>query len=322
MANEPLATANDVSKWFAGSDTAAIADLSLRIEPGRVTGLVGPDGAGKTTLMRLLAALMLPSSGSVTVCGFDTAGSLAGIRRVVSYMPQRFGLYEDLSVQENLNLYADLHGVVGRERQQAFDRLLGFTKLAPFTDRLAGRLSGGMKQKLGLACALVHRPRLLLLDEPSVGVDPISRRELWQMVYELLDDGIGVVWSTAYLDEAERCGWVLLLSRGRALYEGPPKELDARVAGRTFLVENLGGRRRSFLATAIKRPEVIDGVLQGRSVRLVMSKDKPIPDPRLGNRAGRRGRHAAAIRGRIRRSARRRSENRIATDECRQDWRG
>jgi ABC-2 type transport system ATP-binding protein len=279
MANEPLATATDVSKWFAGSDQPALDNLDLQIEPGRVTGLVGPDGAGKTTLMRLLAALMLPSSGSLTVCGHDTAGDPGGIRRVVSYMPQRFGLYEDLTVAENLNLYADLHGVIGAERQQAFARLLGFTKLGPFTDRLAGRLSGGMKQKLGLACALVHRPRLLLLDEPSVGVDPISRRELWQMVYELLDAGIGVVWSTAYLDEAERCAWVLLLGAGRTLYQGPPKELTNRVAGRTFLVQNLGDRRRDFLASVLKRAEVVDSVVQGRSVRLVMARDRPKPDP-------------------------------------------
>src|SRR6185295_15202806 len=184
-----------------------------------------------------------------------------------SYMPQRFGLYEDLSVQENLNLYSDLRGVVGLERERAFKRLLAFTGLARFTDRLAGQLSGGMKQKLGLACALIHTPQLLLLDEPSVGVDPISRRELWRMVYELVDQGIGVVWSTAYLDEAERCAAIVLLNEGRALYEGPPKDLTQRAAGRSFLVQDLGDGRRRFLAQALKRPEVVDGVIQGRSVR-------------------------------------------------------
>jgi ABC-type multidrug transport system ATPase subunit len=283
MASEALAVADSVSKRFSGGDKPAIAELSLRIEPGRVTGLVGPDGAGKTTLIRLLAALMLPDTGRITVCGFDTTAGSAGIRQAVSYMPQRFGLYEDLSVQENLDLYADLQGVVGTERTIAFRRLLGFTNLGRFTNRLAGRLSGGMKQKLGLACALVRTPRLLLLDEPSVGVDPISRRELWQMVYELVDQGIGVVWSTAYLDEAERCAWVLLLSEGQALYEGPPKELTARVEGRSFLVRDLGNSRRKVLERALKLPEVVDGVIQGSSVRLVMAhKGSPPAASALG----------------------------------------
>ena len=231
MAVTCLARVDDVSKQFAGSAQPAIDRLNLRIEPSQVTGLVGPDGAGKTTLMRLLAGLMLPTAGRITVCGFDTAGDLTEIRRSVSYMPQRFGLYEDLTVQENLNLYADLNGVGAPERREVFARLLSFTNLARFTDRLAGKLSGGMKQKLGLACALIRRPKLLLLDEASVGVDPISRRELWQMVYELVDQGIGVVWSTAYLDEAERCASVLLLNAGRALYDGPPKQLTGRLEG-------------------------------------------------------------------------------------------
>ncbi len=279
MATTPLASVEGVTKTFPGGAHPAIDNLNLRVEAGRVTGLVGPDGAGKTTLMRLLAALMLPTDGRILTCGHDTRGDVSGIRRSVSYMPQRFGLYEDLTVKENLDLYADLSGVVGDERRQAIARLLRFTNLGPFTDRLAGQLSGGMKQKLGLACALVHKPRLLLLDEPSVGVDPISRRELWQMVYDLVDEGIGVVWSTAYLDEAERCAWVLLLNEGRQLYEGPPKELTNRVAGRTFLIQNAGDRRRAILARAIQQPGVVDGVIQGSSVRLVMA-DKSPPDVR------------------------------------------
>src|SRR4029077_4325571 len=202
---------------------------------------------------------------------------LATIRREVSYMPQRFGLYEDLSVAQNLNLYADLRNVVGDERRQAFERLLTFTDLKRFTSRLAGDLSGGMKQKLGLACALIRSPRLLLLDEPSVGVDPISRRELWKMVYELVDQGIGVVWSTSYLDEAERCAEVLLLNGGKVLYVGPPKELTDRVAGRSFLVVGAGHAGRRLLARALRRPEVIDGVIQGSSVRLVIKKEAQPP---------------------------------------------
>ncbi len=237
METEPLVKVEGVTKWFEGSAAPALDRLSARVERGQVTGLVGPDGAGKTTLLRLMAGLLLPNEGRITVCGFDTESELAEIRQVVSYMPQRFGLYEDLSVLENLNLYADLRGVTGADRLRAFDRLLAFTDLSRFTDRLAGKLSGGMKQKLGLACALIRAPRLLLLDEPSVGVDPISRRELWKMVYDLVDQGIGVVWSTAYLDEAERCAEVILLNEGRTLDHGPPKELTARVEGRSFLVQ-------------------------------------------------------------------------------------
>jgi ABC-type multidrug transport system ATPase subunit len=278
MSSEVLVEADGVTKRFGKSGPPAIAELNLRVEPSRVTGLVGPDGAGKTTLLRLIAALLLPTAGRLTVCGFDTASGVAGIRQSVSYMPQRFGLYEDLTVQENLELYADLRDVVGTERQRAYTRLLAFTNLAPFTDRLAGKLSGGMKQKLGLACALINTPRLLLLDEPSAGVDPISRRELWRMVYELVDQGIGVVWSTAYLDEAERCASVVLLSEGKVLYNGPPKELTERVTGRTFLVQNLGQGRRKFLTTALKLPDVVDGVIQGSSIRLVVNREGIAPE--------------------------------------------
>jgi ABC-type multidrug transport system ATPase subunit len=219
----------------------------------------------------------LPDAGQVTVCGADTRTQLAALRRSVSYMPQRFGLYEDLSVQQNLNLYADLRGVVGPEREQAFERLLAFTDLKRFTRRLAGKLSGGMKQKLGLACALIRTPTLLLLDEPSVGVDPISRRELWKMVYELVDQGIGVVWSTAYLDEAERCAEVILLNEGKVLYAGPPRDLTARLEGRTFLVAGAGTGRRRVLAQAIRGADVVDGVIQGSSVRLVMKEGTAPP---------------------------------------------
>ena len=239
------------------------------VGPGEVTGVVGPDGAGKTTLLRLFAGLLLPSDGRLVVCGANTRTQMDVVRQYVSYMPQRFGLYEDLSVQQNLNLYADLRNVVGAERQAAFERLLAFTDLHRFTGRLAGALSGGMKQKLGLACALIKPPRLLLLDEPSVGVDPISRRKLWKMVYDLVDQGIGVVWSTSYLDEAERCDQVFLLHEGKVLYEGPPKDLTARVDGRSFLVAGAGRAGRQLLARAIRRPEIIDGVIQGSSVRLV-----------------------------------------------------
>jgi ABC-2 type transport system ATP-binding protein len=255
----------------------AIADLSATITGGHVTGLVGPDGAGKTTLMRLMAGLLLPSEGKITVCGFDTRHDAKAIHRVVSYMPQRFGLYEDLTVAENLNLYADLRAVVGAARKRAFDQLMHFTGLAPFTARLAGRLSGGMKQKLGLACALIYTPQLLLLDEPSVGVDPISRRELWRMVYELVDRGIAVIWSTAYLDEAERCAEVLLLNDGKLIHAGPPGDLTKTMASRSYLLRDIGSDRRRVLTRALQLPEVTDGVIQGSSVRLVLAEGAKPP---------------------------------------------
>lgn len=277
---EALIVAEELTRRFAPHGPAAIDCLEARVAPGCVTGIVGPDAAGKTTLMRLFAGLLLPSSGRAIVCGVDTRTGLARIRAVVSYMPQRFGLYEDLSVEQNLKLYADLQNVVGRERKQVFERLLAFTDLGRFTRRLAGALSGGMKQKLGLACALIRKPKLLLLDEPSVGVDPISRRELWKMVYDLVDQGIGVVWSTSYLDEAERCAAVLLLNEGKLLYSGPPQELTARVTGRSYLVAGAGSAGRRLLARALERPDVVDGVIQGNSVRLVMTRDAPPPPAR------------------------------------------
>jgi ABC-2 type transport system ATP-binding protein len=219
---EAVITLESLEKTFPGAKRPALAGISARIRSGIVTGLVGPDGAGKTTLMRLIAGLMLPTSGQVVV---HEAGLL---REIIGYMPQKFGLYEDLSVLENLTLHADLRGVVGEERASAFRRLLEFTDLAAFTSRLAGKLSGGMKQKLGLACALLGRPRLLLLDEPGVGVDPISRRELWKMVHDLIGQGLTVLWSTAYLDEAELCAEVLLLNEGQLLFAGAPSDLTGR----------------------------------------------------------------------------------------------
>ncbi|MCA9183104.1 MAG: ABC transporter ATP-binding protein, partial [Planctomycetales bacterium] len=260
-----------VSKTFRSETTVAVDEVTACVSGGHVTGLVGPDGSGKTTLLRLIAGLLLPTSGEIRACGLSTRTERPAIRDVVSYMPQRFGLYEDLTVAENLSLYADLRGVVGEVRKQTNARLLDFTALAPFTNRLAGKLSGGMKQKLGLACSLIQTPKLLLLDEPSVGVDPISRRELWRLVYDLVDQGIAVIWSTAYLDEAERCGVVLALDRGGVLYDGPPGELTARVTGRSYLVRGAAHKRQA-LAAALRLPDVIDGVIQGSSVRLVMKE--------------------------------------------------
>lgn len=257
-----------VSKHF-GEAIRALDGIEASIRPGEITGLVGPDGAGKTTLIRLMTGLMLPDKGSLRVLGFDTARDAASIQAAIGYMPQRFGLYEDLSVQENLDLYADLRGLAKAERAAIFEELLDFTALAPFTSRLAGKLSGGMKQKLGLACALLKKPRLLLLDEPGVGVDPISRRDLWKMVENLTHEGIGVVWSTAYLDEAQACDRVLLLNQGKLLFTGAPSDLTGRVEGRVFRLGDIDGRRRPALARALAIPGIVDGVIQGRAIRLV-----------------------------------------------------
>lgn len=275
--SEPVIQFEKLEKVFAGGERPALAGLSGEIRGGRITGLVGPDGAGKTTLMRLAAGLLLPTSGRILVHGRVPAED-SSLRETVGYMPQKFGLYEDLTVLENLTLHADLRGVIGSERKAAFGRLLEFTDLAKFTSRLAGKLSGGMKQKLGLACALLGRPQLLLLDEPGVGVDPISRRELWKMVRDLVGQGLTVVWSTAYLDEAELCQDVLLLNEGRLLFAGPPGDLTGRVRDRCLQIRNVSGSRRQLLARALRRPEVLDGVIQGHAVRLLLRDGAARPE--------------------------------------------
>jgi ABC-2 type transport system ATP-binding protein len=264
-------TIDGLTKRFGNSGPAAIDGLSTLVKAAQVTGLVGPDGAGKTTLMRLMAGLLVPSEGRIMVNGFDSVAQAAEIHDTIGYMPQRFGLYEDLSVIENLELYADLRGVVGKAREETFKKLLAFTDLARFTDRFAGALSGGMKQKLGLACAMLRSPQLLLLDEPSVGVDPISRGELWRMVYALIRQGVGVVWSTAYLDEAENCAEVIVLNEGRMLFQGDPKAMTEKMAGRVFQLRGAGIARRMLLAKILTRPEVVDGVMQGEAIRLVVA---------------------------------------------------
>lgn len=265
----PLVLIEGVAKSFS-AEAPALENISAAIEPGTITGLVGPDGAGKTTLIRLVAGLMLPDTGSITVFGRNTRTDATDIQAAVGYMPQRFGLYEDLTVQENLDLYAELRGLPKSARTATFARLLDFTGLSRFTGRLAGKLSGGMKQKLGLACAMVQTPRLLLLDEPSVGVDPISRRELWRMIQDLAGRDIGIVWSTSYLDEAERCDRVILLNKGRMIFSGPPAEMTDRARGRVVRLARIEGRRRKLLARMLPQPGVRDGVIQGRSVRLVL----------------------------------------------------
>ena len=270
---EPMAVfAENLKKTFTigKKRVTALDGVTVRVREGVVTGLIGPDGAGKTTFMRMAAGLLSPDAGRMEVCGLDVAEAPLAVQGLISYMPQQFGLYEDLSVQENLDLYADLQGVAPSARPDAYAVLMKMTRLGDFTGRLAGRLSGGMKQKLGLACTLVRPPRLLILDEPTVGVDPVSRRELWAIVSRLVAErGISVLLSTAYLDEAERCDEVVILHNGRVLDAGSPKAFSGRMAGRTYLVQAPALRKRDVQMAVAGREGVVDTVIQGEAVRVV-----------------------------------------------------
>ena len=270
-----------LSKHFqgqSGQNVTALDNISVSVPCGTITGLVGPDGAGKTTLLRLMSGLLKPTSGIIRVLGMEPFKDGDKLRADIGYMPQKFGLYEDLSVIENLNLYADLRNVVGIERERLFTQLLAFTDLARFTKRYAGKLSGGMKQKLGLACTLLGTPKILLLDEPGVGVDPISRRELWRMVRELSAAGMTVLWSTSYLDEAELCDSVCLMSQGKIVANDTPSSIKSTMRGRCLHITNINGNRRNLLMHSLRAPEVIDGVIQGANVRLVTASAGIYPD--------------------------------------------
>lgn len=263
----------DVTKVFQSGKriVEALRGISFQALPGIITGMIGPDGAGKTTIMRLAAGLLIPNSGRITFFGVDVQQHPSRVQSSLGYMPQHFGLYEDLTVQENLDLYADLQGVGHEERPARYSQLLDMTGLAPFTSRLAGRLSGGMKQKLGLACTLVRSPRLLLLDEPTVGVDPVSRRELWAIVGGLVkSEGMSVLLSTAYLDEAERCSRVVLFHEGQILGEGSPGNFSAPMKGRTFSISASGLAKRAIQQRLMDNPLVVDAIIQGEQVRVVV----------------------------------------------------
>jgi ABC-2 type transport system ATP-binding protein len=267
-----------LSKRFHVGDrqVPALQNVSFRVRHGVVTGLVGPDAAGKTTLMRLAAGLLVPDAGSISVLGMDATTQSLEVQGTIGYMPQRFGLYEDLTVQENLDLYADLQGVPEASRPARYTELMHMAGLERFTRRLAGKLSGGMKQKLGLACALVRQPALLLLDEPTVGVDPLSRRELWDIVYRLVSEqGTSVLLSTAYLDEAERCNEVVLLHEGKLLDQGDPAKLRETMRGRSFEISSAEIDKRALQLRVAQTPGVIDALILGENVRAVMQDQTP-----------------------------------------------
>jgi ABC-2 type transport system ATP-binding protein len=250
-------------------DLAAVDGLTLSVPEGEIFGLVGPDGAGKTTTMRILTGILDPTSGEATVAGLRLPEEAAAVAARSGYMSQRFGLYPDLTVMENISFYADLYGVPRRERAGRVERLLSFSDLAPFKRRRAGNLSGGMKQKLGLVCALIHTPRVLFLDEPTNGVDPVSRRDFWRILYQLSMEKVTIFLSTAYLDEAERCGRVGLMNRGRLLACDTPERIKGNLKG--VLLEVRCGTCRST-ARALREAGIGSVAVFGDAVH-VLEKD-------------------------------------------------
>ena len=265
-ANKPAIKADGLTKSFPG--VRAVEALSFDVRAGEIFGLVGPDGAGKTTTLRMLAGIMPPDAGKATVAGFDVVRDPEGAKHALSYMPQRFGLYEDLTLEENIRFYADLFGVKRAEREERSTELLKAAGMSEFRKRLAGKLSGGMKQKLGLVCALIHRPKVILLDEPTTGVDPVSRRDFWRILYELVAEGVAILTSTAYLDEAERCHRVALLNEGKLLFCDTPANLKARMGKGVLSVIAPEPRR---LRSALEHADGISSlVLTGDGLHVVV----------------------------------------------------
>jgi len=251
----------------------AVSDLSITIHRGELYGLVGPDGSGKTTTMRLLAGIMEPTGGDAMVAGFSVSSEPEAVKARIGYLSQRFGLYEDLTVLENILFYADLYEVPDRERKDRIGRLLAFSNLELFQRRLAGALSGGMKQKLGLACALVHTPEILLLDEPTNGVDPVSRRDFWRILYDLLREGVTILLSTSYLDEAERCTRIGLIHQGGIILEGEPHQVRSSL--NVPMLELWPDRVREAGAVARKTQGVQEVTVYGDRLHITLERNMP-----------------------------------------------
>lgn len=267
MTRTPVIELQQVTRRFG--DATALDNLSLTVDQGEILGLVGPDGAGKTTVLRMISGLMDPTSGQIRVAGFDVRRHPDAVKDRIGYMAQKFGLYGDLTVEENMRFWADLFAVTGRERQVRMARLLELTRLAPFRRRRAAQLSGGMKQKLALMCTLLHHPQVLLLDEPTNGVDPVSRRDFWAILNELVQEGLTVLLTTAYLDEAERCSRVALMAGGRLLRLGTPRALRESVEDACYEVRALDlGQARRALAQA---PGVLSVDLAGSALHVMAS---------------------------------------------------
>ena len=264
---EPALSVTGLTRRFG--DNVAVDGLTLDVRPGELFGIVGPDGAGKTTTLRMLAGVLPPSEGRGVIHGVDVATDPEGVKPFIAYMSQQFGLYTDLTVRENIDFYADLYRVPKGERPQRLERLFSFSNLGPFQDRLAGNLSGGMKQKLSLCCALIHHPKVLLLDEPTFGVDPISRRDLWLILHEMVEEGVTVLVSTSYLDEAERCDRVALLYQGKVLALDTPEELLRLLPGEVVAVEGPEPRKARDLIRGL--PGVLSTSLFGNMVHAVLS---------------------------------------------------
>ena len=265
-ADRPAVEVRNLVKRFGG--VAAVDGLSIDCAPGEVFGFVGPDGAGKTTIMRLLAAVMRPDEGSILIEGVDAIAEAERVRSHLSYMPQRFGLYEDLTVDENIEFFAELFGIPRKDRDERAARLLAASGMTPFRKRRAGQLSGGMKQKLGLTCSLIHTPKVLLLDEPTAGVDPVSRRDFWRILYGLRGEGVAIVVATSYLDEAERCGRLGLLREGRMLYCDTPAGLKALMPGEILAVSSPEPRAARHVVAG--HEGVKGAILMGDSVHVVV----------------------------------------------------
>lgn len=283
----------NISKRFG--DVTAVDDLSFEVQKGEIFGIVGPDGAGKSTLLRMMSGILRPASGAVEINGADIQKNLYRVKENLAYMPQRFGLYEDLTVEENIIFFGRLFGVSRKEISKRIPALYEFSRLEPFKERLAGKLSGGMKQKLGLACSLIHSPDLILLDEPTNGVDPVSRREFWKILYTLLADGVTIIVSTAYLDEAERCNRVAMMNNGKFIRNGKPSEIKKSMGGMMLEIitdnvwraeevlikkgnfENVireGNSLKIFATSGVKDAERVKRILEKEKIRVASVRKK------------------------------------------------